>query len=93
MVRYITTAIHKREGKQKWVGQKKPFTPEQVRLIRELIKSNGNLRDLVLFCCAIDTLLRAIDLISLTVSDVMTPYGLIREEFPLQQKKHKQQFL
>jgi len=72
---------------QRNIGQKKPFTPQQVRLIRSLIEAEGGKRDLALFNCAIDTLLRGVDLLALSVGDVMSPDGRIREEFALSQKK------
>jgi len=82
------TSDKKRIKKQrKNVGQKKPFSPEQVRLIRSLIAADGNKRDLALFNCAIDTLLRSVDLLALTVGDVMSLDGRIREEFALSQQK------
>lgn len=72
---------------RKNVGQKKPFTPDQVRLIRSMIEAEDNKRDLALFNCGIDTLLRAVDLLALTVGDVMGFDGRIRDEMTLQQRK------
>jgi integrase len=73
------------------VGQRKPFTPDQVRLIREILRAEGNLRDLALFCVAIDTMLRASDLLKLKVSDVVEGLdGKIKSEFPVQQQKTTQ---
>jgi len=78
-------------NKGKSVGQRKPFTPDQVRLIREILRAEGNLRDLALFCVAIDTMLRASDLLKLRVSDVMEGFnGKIKSEFPVQQQKTTQ---
>ena len=64
----------------KAIGQKRPLTPNQVRLIKQILDAEGNLRDLALFSTAIDTMLRGVDLLALTVDDVMTHDGLIREE-------------
>jgi hypothetical protein len=50
----------------KSVGQKRPFAPEQVQLIKRTLDVDGNLRDLALFSTAIDTMLRSIDLLRLT---------------------------
>ena len=78
-------------NKGKSVGQRKPFTPDQVRLIREILRAEGNLRDLALFCVAIDTMLRASDLLKLKVSDVVEGLdGKIKSEFPVQQQKTTQ---
>jgi integrase len=74
-------------NKGKAIGQKKPLTPNQVHLIKQILDAEGNLRDLALFSTAIDTMLRGIDLLSLTVDDVMTYDGLIKEELLIMQKK------
>jgi len=73
------------------IGQRKPFTPDQVRLIREVLKADGNFRDLALFCVGIDTMLRASDLLTLKVLDVVEGIeGNIRTEiFVMQQKTGK----
>lgn len=77
-------------NKGKAIGQKKPLTPDQVRLIKQLLDAEGNLRDLTLFSTAIDTMLRGVDLLPLTVDDVMTHDGVIRQEFRIMQRKtHK----
>ncbi len=74
----------------KAIGQKRPLTPNQVRLIKQILDAEGNLRDLALFSTAIDTMLRGVDLLALTVDDVMTHDGLIREEVRIMQRKtHK----
>lgn len=74
----------------KAIGQKKPLTPNQVRLIKQILDAEGNLRDSALFFTAIDTMLRGVDLLALTVDDVMTHDGLIRKEVRIMQRKtHK----
>ncbi len=67
------TSVHSPWNKGKAVGQKAPFTPEQVYIIRQLLHAEGHLRDLALFNTAIDTLLRASDLLTLKVEDVTAP--------------------
>jgi len=66
-----------------------PLTQEQVRTIRFLLQAevDSNPRDLALFCTAIDTMLRASDLLSLSVADVTDHTGIVREEFPVRQRK------
>src|SRR6266436_4973176 len=42
-------SVHSPWNKGKAVGQKAPFTPEQVYIIRQLLHAEGHLRDLALF--------------------------------------------
>ncbi len=51
------------------VGPRDPFTPSNVRRIRVLLARRGDagMRDLAMFSTAIDTMLHASDLLSLTV--------------------------
>jgi integrase len=60
--------------------KKDAFTPAQVKRIRGLLADRGvpGLRDLALFSTAIDTMLRAHDLLSLVVGDVQSRNGSIR---------------
>ena len=51
-------SVHSPWNKGKAVGQKAPFTPDQVYVIRQLLHAEGHLRDLALLNTAIDTLLR-----------------------------------
>jgi integrase len=57
-------------NKGKLVGQKSPLSMQQIWSIRMRLESAENLRDLTLFNLAIDSKLRACDLLSLRVSDV-----------------------
>ena len=54
------------------VGPRHPFTPSNVRRIKAQLAKRGDagMRDLALFSTAIDTMLHASDLLSLTVKDV-----------------------
>ena len=74
-------------NKGKAVGQKAPFTPEQVYIIRQLLHAEGHLRDLALFNTAIDTLLRASDLLTLKVEDVTDHHGTVVDECTVRQHK------
>ncbi len=73
-------------NKGKAVGRKRPFTLEQVKLIRGLLRARNELRELALFETGISVVLRASDILRLTVHDVMSQ-GEILEEFDVRQKK------
>ncbi len=68
-------------------GQKRPLTPAQVVVVKEVLATSGRLRDLVLFSLALDTLLRASDLLALRVNDVQDAAGGIRTGLAVQQRK------
>jgi integrase len=53
------------------VGQRRPFTPRELQAIRYALEQERNARDLALFNTAIDTMLRASDLLALKVEDVV----------------------
>ena len=74
-------------NKGKSVGQMRPLSREQVQTIKLLLEAEGNKRDLALFSTAIDTMLRATDLLALTVADVTSHEGQIRDEFMVRQRK------
>lgn len=57
-------------NKGKLVGQKAPLTRQEIWTIRMRLETIGHLRDLALFNLAIDSKLRACDLLALRVSDV-----------------------
>ncbi len=57
-------------NKGKLMGQKLPLSMQEIWSIRLRLQNIGNLRDLALFNLAIDSKLRACDLLSLRVSDV-----------------------
>lgn len=75
-------------NKGRAVGQKKPFTPKQVKAIKRMLLKNNEIRNLALFSVGIDTMLRASDLLSLKVSDVMEG-GEMKSEFFVRQNKTK----
>ena len=74
-------------NKGKSVGQMAPFTPDQVQVIRSLLQTEGKVRDLALFNVGIDTMLRASDLLALTVADVTDHQGIIVSEIQIRQQK------
>ena len=59
-------------NKGKLMGQKAPLTPQQIWAIRIRLQNEGRRRDLALFNLAIDSKLRASDLLEIRVSDVAT---------------------
>ena len=68
-------------------GQRTPFTPLQVAEIRGHLAKHGTARDRALFEVALDSMLRASDLLALTVEDVRDAFGAIRSAIPLAQRK------
>ncbi len=74
-------------NKNKAVGQMAPFTPEQAAVIRSLLQAERKIRDLALFNTAIDTMLRASDLLPLRVFDITDHNGDVVQEFTIRQKK------
>lgn len=77
-------------NKGKSVGQMAPFTPDQVQVIRSLMQTEGKVRDLALFNVGLDTMLRASDLLALTVDDVTDHQGAIVSEIQIRQQKTNQ---
>ena len=68
---YSTTNKHEPLNKGKLCGQKRPLKLQQVWAIRVRLQMEGTLRALALFELAIDSMLRACDLLALKVSDVV----------------------
>lgn len=69
------------------VGQKKPFTLEQISELATILSSEGSDRDLCLFALAIDSSLRGSDLVRLTIGDVLNSNGQPRIELRWRQRK------
>ena len=74
-------------------GKKKPFTPKQVRFLKDTLENKKEIRDLALCSLGFDTMLRASDILKLTVEDVMDNSGNVKSEIALQQKKTKEAHL
>jgi integrase len=70
------------------MGQKLPLSMQEIWSIRMRLQSIGNLRDLALFNLAIDSKLRACDLLSLRVSDVASSKE-VQARAIIRQKKTK----
>lgn len=73
-------------NKGKLVGQKAPFSLQEIWSIRTRLETIGNRRDLALFNLAIDSKLRACDLLALRVADVSSG-GEILSRATVRQKK------
>ncbi|MBF0382646.1 MAG: tyrosine-type recombinase/integrase [Magnetococcales bacterium] len=82
-----TTKKHRPWNAEKAVGQMKALTPDQVETIRRILEQKGDYRGQALFSTAIDTMLRACDLLKLTVADVTDADGSVKNEFMVRQKK------
>lgn len=76
-------------NKGRAVGQMKPFTPRQVRTLKEILRNRELYGDLALFSFAIDTSLREGDVVSFLVEDITDNRGEVKEFFYLKQKKTK----
>lgn len=70
------------------VGQKRPLQPKNVWSIRVRLELSGAIRELALFNLAIDSKLRACDLVKLRVEDLWSGSS-IRDRATIIQKKTK----
>ncbi|MCX7587340.1 tyrosine-type recombinase/integrase [Phenylobacterium sp. 58.2.17] len=68
------------------VGPKAPLKPKHVWAIRQELKGARRCRDLAMFNCALDSKLRACDLVRLRLSDV-APGGALRTRSTIIQQK------
>ncbi len=73
-------------NKGKLMGQKYPLSLKQIWSIRHCLKTENRHRDLTLFDLAIDSKLRACDLLSLRASDISSDSRIKRRATILQQK-------
>ena len=73
-------------NKGKLVGQKAPLTQQQIWSLRIRLEASGNPRNLALFNLAIDSKLRACDLLSLRVSDIANGLNVQSRGKVIQQK-------
>lgn len=74
-------------NKDRAVGQKRPFSRDQIGQLTTLLERAGRFQELALFCLGIDTMLRGSDLVRLRVSDVMYRDRLPKAEFTWNQQK------
>jgi integrase len=82
------TSPQKREpwNKGKFTGAKPPLRPKHVWSIRSKLQAEGRVRDLAMFNLAIDSKLRACDVIALKVEDI-APNGYAADRATIRQKK------
>ena len=73
-------------NKGRLVGQKPPLKPQQIWAIRIRLQLQGKVRDLAMFNLALDSKLRACDLVALRVSDVSTGDGIASRAQIVQRK-------
>ena len=73
-------------NKGKFTGVKPPLRPKHVWSIRSKLLAEGRIRDLAMFNLAIDSKLRACDVVALKVEDV-APNGYSTERATIRQKK------
>lgn len=76
-------------NKGKLVGQKAPLKLKDIWAIRIRLQLRHNIRDLALFNLAIDSKLRACDLVKLRVSDVAHGGQIASRAMVMQQKTHR----
>ena len=73
-------------NKGKFTGAKPPLRPKHVWCVRSKLQAEGKIRDLAMFNLAIDSKLRACDVIALKVEDV-APNGYAADRATIRQKK------
>lgn len=74
-------------NKGRAVGQKRPFSKDDIKAIARELESQKLFRDLCLFCVGIDTMLRGVDLVGLQVCDLINTNGHPKKELSWRQKK------
>ena len=84
-----TPRTHEPWNKGKILGQKTPLKLKEIWAIRIRLQLAKRLRDLALFNLAIDSKLRACDLVKLKVQDVSTDGRISHRAIVLQQKTHQ----
>ena len=85
MVKKKAKGKHSPWNKGREVGQRAPLSLSEVTRIKKLLAQRGDagLRDLALFSTAIDTMLRAQDLLGLIVKDVRNRKRVMRDTLEL----------
>jgi hypothetical protein len=77
------------QGREPWnkgrlIGQKRPLKPKDVWTIRVRLQLEGRTRDLAMFNLAVDSKLRACDLVRLKIDDVSAG-GRVRDRATVMQ--------
>jgi integrase len=86
---HCTTTIREPWNKGRLVGQKAPFKLKEIWAIRVRLQLANRHRELALFNLAIDSKLRACDLVKLRVRDVCHGGGIASRAIVLQQKTQR----
>jgi integrase len=73
-------------NKGKFTGAKPPLRPKHVWSIRSKLQAEGRTRDLAMFNLAIDSKLRACDVVALKIEDI-APSGYAADRATIRQKK------
>jgi len=73
-------------NKGKIIGQKRPLKLDDIATIRALLETKGRVREHAMFNLAIDSKLRACDLIALRIEDVSVG-GRVRDRATVMQRK------
>src|SRR5450756_914877 len=85
-------SVHKTDrSRQPWnkgllIGQKKPLEPKHVWSIRVRLEIAGSRRDLTIFNLAIDSKIRACDLVKLRLDDICSGFKVRRRATIVQKK-------
>ena len=84
----LFTSLEKREpwNKGRFTGAKPPLRPKHVWSIRSKLQAEGRTSDLAMFNLAIDSKLRACDVVALKVEDV-APNGYAADRATIRQRK------
>jgi integrase len=84
----LFTSLPKHEpwNKGKFTGAKPPLRPKHVWSIRSKLEADGRTRDLAMFNLAVDSKLRACDIVALKVEDI-APNGYAADRATTRQKK------
>jgi len=85
----VTQSRYAPWNKGKLVGQKRPLRLKEVWAIRIRLELANNSRDLALFNLAIDSKLRACDLVKLKVQDLIHGKGVVSRAIVVQQKTRR----
>jgi integrase len=83
---FTSPAKHQPWNKGKFTGAKPPLRPKHVWSIRSKLQAEGRMRDLAMFNLAIDSKLRACDIVAIKVEDV-APNGYAADRATIRQKK------
>ena len=68
------------------MGQKPPLKLKEIWAIRNQLETSGRIKELAIFNMAIDSKLRACDLVSLKVSDVLHGTHALKRSMIIQKK-------